>query len=163
MIKNEEPSRKILHSKAETIKLSKDSTGPTKLSFIGYTGIAVDLSDYGFDAPVAYNLDGLTWNSETKPIKYEHYKSVGHTTKLSKDDGKLSGEGILSLKNERSDEISSGIENGFPYQGSMGVYVPNTPCNITYIEKGSRVMNGRTFTAPHYFIEQSELDEMTVT
>lgn len=160
----DEPSRKILHSKAESIKLSKDSKdGPTKLSFVGYTGVAVDLSDYGFDAPVAYNVEGLTWNSERKPIKYEHYKSVGHTTSLSINDGQLIGEGVLSLKNERSEEISSGIENGFPYQGSMGVYVPNTPGNITYIEKGSRVMNGRTFTAPHYFIEQSELDEMTVT
>jgi len=158
-----ENSRKILHSKAESIKLSKDSIGPVKLSFIGYTGVAVDLSDYGFDAPVAYNVDGITWNNDKKPIKYEHYKSVGHTTSLSIDGGQLKGEGVLSLKNDRAEEISSGIENGFPYQGSMGVYVPNTPGNITYIEKGIRVMNGRTFTAPHYFIEQSELDEMTVT
>ena len=53
--------------------------GPPKLTFQGYSGDAVDLSDYGFDYPVVYDIAGIQLQQKT-PIYYNHYDAIGHTT-----------------------------------------------------------------------------------
>lgn len=163
-IKNE----KVKYPDAVHIRCSAKGTtpenGPAKLSFVGYSGDSVDLSDYGFDAPVVYNIKSMKTKQKI-PVLYNHYHPVGHTTKVNKIDNEsaLTGRGVLSLPNDKSKEIEAGIKNGFPFEASMGLRINNWEKDISFIAAGEVVVNGRVFNAPVYVVERSTLIEMTVT
>jgi hypothetical protein len=143
-----------------------DDKGIPKLTFQGYSGNAVDLSDYGFDAPVVYDIASMSINKVTK-ILYNHSPSdaIGHTTNVRKVDNNsaIRGKGLASLPGPSTTKVVEGIKNGFPWEGSMGLRMPNPEKNFTYISKGEISVNNRTFKAPIYVAYDSVLYEMTVT
>ena len=138
--------------------------GPPKLTFQGYSGDAVDLSDYGFDYPVVYDIAGIQLQQKT-PIYYNHYDAIGHTTSLRKVDNgtALRGKGVASLPGPNTTKVVEGAKNGFPWQASMGLKVSNFKTDIRLHEKGAIKVNNRDFAGPIYVVNKSVLREMTVT
>lgn len=134
----------------------------TKLSFAGYSGQPVNLSDYGIKHPMIYSLSGITYKNSV-PILYEHWEPIGHSTTISKTDTNLSGEGVTSFPSDARETVVEAIKNGFPFEASMGLRIPDQE-DITFLEKGQkRVVNNREVTGPMYVAERSVLKEMTVT
>jgi len=160
---NNEAPVKAVHIKCEA-KATLPEKGPARVSFVGYSGDAVDLSDYGFDSPVVYRISGIA-NKQKIPILYNHREAVGHTVKVNKINGEtqLTGRGYLSLPGESTTKIEEGLKNGFPFEGSMGLKINNWNKDISFHAKDSVVVNGRTFQAPIYVVEKSTMVEMTVT
>ncbi len=160
-INNEDPSPTI------NIKCAAKATqgeGPPKLVFQGYSGAPVDLTDYGFDFPVVYNIAGIE-TKQTIPILYNHSEAVGHTTSIRKveNGSALRGKGLASLPGNNTTRIVEGIKNGFPWEGSMGLRINNWKEDIQFHEKGKLTVNNRELTAPIYVVNKSTLREMTVT
>lgn len=141
---------------------SNSKQGVKKLSFVGYSGAPVDLSDYGLDAPMIYNIAGIA-HKNSVPILHEHWTPIGHTTTVTKNADSLQGEGVTSYPSQARDTVVSALENGFPFEGSMGLRIQNES-DITYLKKGEkRTVNNRTVEGPMYVAERSVLKEMTVT
>lgn len=147
---------------AARTKLKDD--GPPQLIFQGYSGDAVDLSDYGFDLPVVYNIEGIKINQKT-PLMYDHYELIGHSTSVRKvDNGSaLRGKGVASIPGMYTNKVVEGAKNGFPWQGSMGLRIGNYMEDIVRHDKGKVTVNNREFASPVYVVNKSELVEMTVT
>jgi hypothetical protein len=134
----------------------------TKLSFAGYSGQPVNLSDYGVKYPMIYNVAGISYKNSV-PILYEHWEPIGHSTTISKTEANLSGEGVTSYPSETTTTVVQALKNGFPFEASMGLRIPNQD-DITFLEKGeTRVVNNREVTGPMYVAERSVLKEMTIT
>jgi len=145
-------------------KAEVPETGPAKLSFQGYSGDSVNLSDYGFDAPVVYKVAGIE-TKQSIPILYDHKDLVGHSTNIRKVDNNsaLRGKGLASVPGPATDKVVGGMKNGFPWQASMGLRVSDFN-NISFVAKGETItVNNRQFTGPIYVVNKSELIEMTVT
>ena len=131
------------------------------VKFEGYSGDAVNLSDYGFDAPVVYDLSGMS-TPQVVPLMYKHYQEIGHTLDVANDGSKLDGTGTLSIPNQTSKEVGAGMKNKFPYQASMGLTVSDRR-KIDYTSKGEVRVNNRVFQGPLYVVRNSALKEMSVT
>ncbi len=162
-IDNEGPLAPTINIKCAA-KATADETGPPKLTFQGYSGAPVDLTDYGFDYPVVYNIAGIE-TKQTIPILYNHDEAVGHTTSIRKVEqgSALRGKGIASLPGNNTTRIVEGIKNGFPWEGSMGLRINNWKDDIQFHEKGTVTVNNRTLAGPIYVVSKSTLREMTVT
>jgi hypothetical protein len=133
-----------------------------ELSFVGYSGAPVDLSDYGLDAPMIYNIAGITYK-QSVPILYEHWTPIGHTTSITNNEDSLQGKGVASYPSEARETVLVALENGFPFEGSMGLRISNEE-DITYLKAGEkRTINNRAVVGPMYVAERSVLKEMTVT
>lgn len=147
---------------AQDYKIDNAEADVPQVSFRGYSGDSVDLSDYGFDAPVVYNIQSMTINQRI-PILYNHQQEIGHTEKVVKAQAgsAVKGKGLLSVPNDKSKEVRSGLKNKFPYQGSMGLWGDWE--KLSYIAKGEVTVNNRTFKAPIYVWENTSLREMTLT
>lgn len=145
-------------------KATIDNDGPAKLVFQGYSGNAVDLSSYGFDYPMVYNIAGMEIQQKT-PILYDHYDAIGHTTSIRKVDNgtALRGKGLASLPGTNTDKVVTGAKNGFPWQASMGLKINDWRKDIKLHDKGTVTVNGREFQTPIYVANKSVLREMTVT
>jgi len=139
--------------------LNNEPDALVTVAFTGYSGAAVNLADYGFDAPVVYDTAGIRMNN-TIPLMYRHYEEIGHTIENKVEAGVLSGKGVLSIPNAKSKEVAAGMKNKFPYQASMGL-MPDRKA-IDFYSKGSIKVNNQSFNAPIYVVRNSELREMTV-
>ena len=142
----------------------KNEKGLTELKFNGYNGGSVNLSDYGIPYPVIYNIEGISYkNNEQIPILYEHWTPIGHTTSIVRNSTSLNGVGVASYPSQSRDTVIEALDNGFPFQSSMGLKVANQS-DFTFIAKGeTRLVNSRSVTGPAYVAERSTLREMTVT
>jgi hypothetical protein len=129
-----------------------------KSKITGYTGNAVDLSDYGVEHPVVYNTAGITFKN-TIPYLYGHYELIGHATDISVSNGSMTLTGHYSDPGERSQKVANGVKNGIPYQASMGLQIDRK--SVVFHEEGSVEVNGKTFEAPIYVVNRSELVEMS--
>lgn len=142
-------------------KSSVNDKGLVELSFVGYTGAPVDVSDYGLEHPIIYNLSGME-SKQTIPILYEHYSPLGHTTEITNDGSQVGGRGLASFPGERNETIVTAMKNGFPFQSSIGIVAMSN--NITLLKSGEkRTVNNREITGPMFVVENSVLEEMTVT
>jgi hypothetical protein len=140
---------------------TKTESGLTKLSFEGYSGAPVDLSDYGLQHPMMYDLAGIKFKNKI-PILAEHYHPIGHTTNITKTENSLSGEGLASYPGEARDQIIEALNNDFPFEASMGLRANRS--SITLLaEKEKKTINGRTVEGPMYIANSSVLREMTIT
>jgi hypothetical protein len=140
---------------------SKTESGLTKLSFEGYSGAPVDLSDYGLQHPMIYDLAGIKFKNKI-PILAEHWHPIGHTTNITKTENSLSGEGLASYPGEARDQIIEALNNDFPFEASMGLRSMRS--SITLLaEKEKKTINGRTVEGPMYVANSSVLREMTIT
>jgi hypothetical protein len=140
---------------------TKTESGLTKLSFEGYSGAPVDLSDYGLQHPMVYDLAGIKFKNKI-PILAEHYHPIGHTTSIIKTENSLSGEGLASYPGEARDQILEALNNDFPFEASMGLRANKS--SITLLAaKEKKTINGRTIEGPMYVANSSVLREMTIT
>lgn len=130
----------------------------TKSEIVGYTGNSVDLTDYGIDAPVVYNTKGIR-SKNTIPYLYGHYEVIGHINNIRIDNGELKATGTFSDPGERAKRVAGGLQNGVPYQSSMGLDID--PDSVVFHSEGQVVVNGKTFNAPIYVVNKSELVELS--
>ena len=159
---NTRPSSDVLeiHLSSPT-SATKTESGLTKLSFEGYSGAPVDLSDYGLQHPMIYDLSGVRFKNKI-PILAEHWTPIGHTTNITKTENSLSGEGLASYPGEARDQIIEALNNDFPFEASMGLRAMRS--SITLLaEKEKKTINGRTVEGPMYVANSSVLREMTIT
>lgn len=156
------PSSDVLEIQlSSTTTLSKTESGLAKLSFEGYSGAPVDLSDYGLQHPMIYDLSGVRFKNKI-PILAEHRYPIGHTTNITKTENSLSGEGLASYPGEARDQIIEALNNDFPFEASMGLRANRS--SITLLaEKEKKTINGRTVEGPMYVANSSVLREMTIT
>lgn len=146
---------------SSTTTLSKTESGLAKLSFEGYSGAPVDLSDYGLQHPMIYDLAGIKFKNKI-PILAEHWRPIGHTTNITKTENSLSGEGLASYPGEARDQIIEALNNDFPFEASMGLRAMRS--SITLLaEKEKKTINGRTVEGPMYVANSAVLREMTIT
>lgn len=133
-----------------------------EVTFAGYSGQPVDLSDYGFDAPVIYDLSTMKIPNQKIPLMYNHREEIGHSTRVVKSESgtSLKGKGLLSVPNAKSIEVRQALKNGFPYQASMGLMGDYD--KITFLAKGETTVNNRVVKAPIYVWHNTELREMTL-
>lgn len=124
---------------------------------MGYTGDAVDLQDYGFDAPVVYDLATLKIANQQMPLNYNHRTKVGMTDRVENTKQVVRGTGAITEQNKAAQRISNA---DFNMEASMGLDVESA--QVTYSATGFEA-NSQTFTGPHYLIKNAIVDEMTIT
>ena len=161
ILNNEVISNTLIPTKYKIENADKENEVPV-VSFSGYSGQPVDLSDYGFDAPVIYDLSTMKIPNNQIPLMYNHREEIGHSTKVVKSDSGsgLKGKGLLSVPNAKSMEVRQAMKNGFQYQASMGLMGDYE--QISYIAKGETTVNNRVVKAPIYVWHNTELREMTL-
>lgn len=139
---------------------SKLTHDKRRLKFLGYTGAAVDVSDYGFDAPLIYDLSALQIKNQKLPVKFNHKEDVGTTEKVEKHPTRgVRGEGEFS-DTPIAKKIQNNADRGLPYEGSMGLDVESA--TFTRYSNGVTV-NGRHFPGKHYVARGVIMDEITIT
>ena len=140
------------------MKLTQAENQPSKVEIVGYTGNSVDLTDYGIDAPVVYNTKGIR-SKNTIPYLYGHYDIIGHVNNIQVNNGELKAIGNFSDPGERAKRVASGLQNGVPYQSSMGLNID--PDSVVFHSEGQVIVNGKTFNAPIYVVNKSEMVELS--
>jgi hypothetical protein len=152
-----------LRSPIEVNNASGESASDLKeLSFVGYSGAPVDLSDYGLDAPMIYNISGISHKASV-PILHEHWTPIGHTTSITQNADSLQGKGVTSYPSQEKAMVVEALKNGFPFEGSMGLRIQNES-DIVFLKSGEkRTINNRAIEGPMYVAERSVLKEMTIT
>lgn len=160
LIKNEATSLKVpLPAK---IKMAEGSTSEMpKVSILGYTGKEVDLSDYGVDAPVVYLVDGIEMAKPKIPYLLQHSRPLGHVDSWSKANNTVNVVATHSYPSQESRDVAGAIENGVPYEASMGLEIDVK--SVVYHSKGQVEANGKVFNAPIYTVGKSKMVEMSAT
>lgn len=129
-----------------------------KFSMLAYTGKAMDV--FGWDAPVVVDLDGLLITAKPRPILKDHNQAIviGHTTSITKDNGQLFVNGLISGTGRSAKELVADADNGFPWQASIGASV----LKAIYIPEGHQeTVNGGAIDGPVYIARQSKLGEVS--
>lgn len=144
------------------IKLAEGSTKELpKMAIKGYSGAAVNLSDYGLYDPVVYNLSGIKILKNKIPYLNEHGTPLGHLENVSITKDGIYANAIHSYPSQESKEVAEGISNGMPYEASMGLRVNLD--TFVYHAEGKVEMNGRVFDAPIYTVGEAQLREISAT
>ncbi len=138
-------------------KVVRNSQDATKVKFMGYTGDAVKLDDYGFDHPGVYDLETLRIANQRMPLNYNHRTKVGETTKIENTKQTIRGVGSITETNNAAKRISNA---DFNMEASMGIDA--SEIQVVFMKDGMKA-NGQTFEGPHYLIKNALLDEMTIT
>lgn len=159
-INNDLPSSHLLTHLPASIKMAEGSGEVTKVSIRGYSGNSVDLSDYGVDAPVVYNMKGIT-NKARIPYLLEHSRNqvLGAVESIVNNGKELTAVAEHSYPSELSKTTGKAIENKVPYEASMGLEI--NVDSVTYHAKGVVEANGRVFNAPIYLVGESKLVELS--
>lgn len=133
---------------------------PTELSFVGYSGGAVDLSDHGLDEQAVYNLKTTSIKNQRIKMMYNHRTPIGHTTRVENTGKQIVGEGVLSIDNRISKKIKNAAKAEFPYEMSMAGDARKV--TVTYFPEGT-ICNSRKFSRGTYVLDNYVVDEMTIT
>jgi hypothetical protein len=144
------------------IKMAEGSTQELpKVSILGYGGNAVDLTDYGVDAPVVYLINGITPAKDKIPYLLDHYKPLGHVTNIKMNKDSVTAEAVHSYPSQESRDVAGGIENGVPYEASMGLQIDVE--SVVYHAEGMVEANGKVFNAPLYTVGKAKMFELSAT
>ncbi len=146
----------LLKSKIKKLK----NTDKKRVAIVGYSGASVDLKDMGIPDPLVYNLDGFSVHNNI-PYYEEHKTLIGHTIENRKEDGELITVAEHSVENDSSDLVYNAIQNGEPYEASMGVEIDLE--HVTFINSGTIEVNKQTFQDPLYIANRGTDTEMTAT
>ena len=138
-------------------KLIRNSSNNNRVKFLAYSGDAVDLSDYGIDAPAVYDLESTSIASQTLPMNYNHRVKVGETDKVLNTKQTIRGTGEYTESNKITERIKNSDRD---YEASIELDVRDA--QITFHENGFTA-NGQKFEGPHYLIKNSILDAMAIT
>lgn len=149
-------------------KIKNQTVGEGELKrqqVLAYAGNPVDLWDYGFDEPVVYNLATGRMPDKVAFLSGHYSRTpLGHVENISKDESSIRGEAVYSYPSQESKEVAAAVENGLPYQASIGLSIPeNSGGKITYHADGEVVVNGQTLQAPLYVVDNWVLNEVSST
>lgn len=146
------------------INLAEDKTkdGLYRVNILGYSGASVNLNDYGIEYPVVYKLSGIQLNKENIPYLLNHssFHPLGHTEKVMNGTN-LRALAVHSYPSQESKNVAGGIENGMPYEASMGLEIDVD--SVTTHMEGAIEVNGRTFNAPIHVVHNATLVELSAT
>ena len=135
----------------------RNSSNNSRIKFLGYSGDAVDLTDYGFDAPVVYDLETTTVASQEIPLNYNHRVKVGVTDKVVNTKQTIRGTGDITEKSAIAERIRN---SDTPYEASIELDVRGA--SFQFFNDGFTA-NGQEFKGPHYLAKNSILDAMAIT
>lgn len=155
----------MLHKTNLPAKVSlseKKEDGLARVTINGYTGDSVNLSDYGIDDPVVYKMEGIKLNKENVPYLLNHspFHPLGHIETVANNEN-LMATAVHSFPSQESKDVATAIENGMPYEASMGLEI--NVDSVTFHSEGAVEVNGRTFNAPIYVVGESTLVELSAT
>ena len=157
-------SEGVIFNLATEVSHKKDDKGLVELKFNGYNGGPVNLSDYGIPHPMYYDIEGISYsNNQQIPILHEHHVPIGHTTAITKNSESLNGIGIASYPSDSRKVVLEALDNGFPFQSSMGLRIANSKDIILLNARETRKVNNRQVVGPAYIANKSKLKEMTIT
>ena len=97
-----------------------DVESPPKFTMLAYSGGPMRVE--GWRHPVVVDLQGMMIPSQRRPVRFGHsmFAGVGHTEKITIQDGRLVAEGVVSRDTAAAREIVSSGKRGFPWQASIG-------------------------------------------
>lgn len=142
----------------EAAKADGEDQSPPRFSMVAYTGGAMRIE--GMPHPVVVDLEGLDIPAQRRPVRFGHsmYQGVGHTERISVEDGRLVAEGIVSRDTPAAREVVASGKRGFPWQASIGAAVQQ----MEFVRAGKSVtVNGRTFEGPLYVARRTTLGEIS--
>ena len=119
---------------------SSSSTSLGKMRIVANTGDRMDFDD----TSVVLDMDNLTMSThtETDPILYNHnwQEPIGHATAIAMESGRLIIDADISCVSEKAKEIQASLQNGFPWQASLGFSILG---GTDVMEGDSHLVNGR--------------------
>ena len=139
------------------LEAAQDKTMP-EFSMTAYTGGAMRVR--GFPHPVVVDFAGLEITAQNLPIRLDHKptQGVGHSTKISIQDGQLIAEGLISRDTSWARDVASSGRHGFPWQASIGGPV----LEAELVPDGCQVeVNGQTFDGPIHVVRRMQLKEIS--
>lgn len=134
-----------------------DNTAPT-FELLAYRGGRMRPKGFYYD--VVVDLAGVTILPGKRPSYLDHdpSKIVGHTTSISKADGRISAAGVVSGSGEAAREVVETSAKGFPWRSSIGGRIKQRE----FIEPGKSVQaNGKTFRGPLIVVRSMDLAEIS--
>lgn len=138
-------------------KLVQNNSASNRLQFLGYTGGAVDLADYGLDAPAVYDLKTLTIANQKIPLNYNHRTKIGDTDKVQNTKQVIRGSGSITQETKIAKRVKNNLKD---YEASMGLDASSA--TVKFYPNGFKA-NDQEFVGPHYLIKNTLLDEMSIT
>ena len=142
----------------EAAKAEGDAEAMPRFRMVAYTGDAMRVE--ALRHPVVVDLEGLSIPSQRRPVRFGHsmYQGVGHTERISVEDGRLVAEGVVSRDTPAAREVVASGRRGFPWQASIGAAVQR----MEFVRSGRTVtVNGRTFEGPVYVVRRAVLGEIS--
>ncbi len=142
----------------EAAKAEGDTEAMPRFRMVAYTGDAMRVE--ALRHPVVVDLEGLSIPSQRRPVRFGHsmYQGVGHTERISVEDGRLVAEGVVSRDTPAAREVVASGKRGFPWQASIGAAVQR----MEFVRSGKTVtVNGRTFEGPVYVVRRAVLGEIS--
>ncbi len=142
----------------EAAKAEGDAEAMPRFRMVAYTGDAMRVE--ALRHPVVVDLEGLSIPSQRRPVRFGHsmYQGVGHTERISVEDGRLVAEGVVSRDTPAAREVVASGKRGFPWQASIGAAVQQ----MDFVRSGRTVtVNGRTFEGPVYVVRRAVLGEIS--
>lgn len=163
LILNDKPDKTRIYLNGTVENKTGEGDGPARVAIQVYSGNAVNLSDYGIDVPVVYNMQGITVKKETVPYLLNHNQNdvLGAVTKFNLSSAGIRAEATHSYPSSQSKEVGDAIKNGVPYEASMG-YIPDFDSVVLH-EKGTVQVNGKTFQAPLLVVNKGQIVEVSAT
>ncbi len=140
------------------INAAAQEGGPSVFNMKAYSGAEMNVY-LGYQVKrVVVDVDGIQLTKKPRPILAHHdpRQIVGHTTKISKTDGALHIEGVISGVGAAAQEVIGASENGFPWQASVGLSVKKA---VEYEDGKTVTVNGRQFSGPIVVVRSSKLNE----
>lgn len=144
------------------IEAGKDKDGKEekrkRFKMAAYNGGLMELGGWG--RPVVVDLEGMSVPRKSRPILLGHdsRQIVGHSDKISVEEGKLRVEGFLSEHTNAGQEVAALGAEGFPWQASIGARA----VKVVRKDEGETVtVNGQEFVGPVLVVRKSVLGEVS--
>ena len=131
---------------------------PTFTMNPAYSGGVLNVANYRY--PVVAAVDGISWDRLPKIRRnHEDNARVGHATEVTVLDNAVHVTGLVSATGQVAQEVLADAANGYPWQSSVTL-IPQT--RAKFIKAGQTLTaNGREFAGPVYYVERSQLTEVS--
>lgn len=155
------PKREMVFLEDTDIQLSENEEGVQYFSMLAYSGKVIKGRAF-WGGDLAIDVSGIEFKGKRFPILEQHEldRKIGvANTKPSLDGNQVFFEKINLLKNESAQEFKSNLDEGFPYQASIGI----RPLVIEEIAEGAEAeVNGYKLKGPGSVIRKSMFKEASV-
>lgn len=132
---------------------SEDENGegedkPKSFDITAYNGGSLSLSNFSEPAYIDMSTAYVHGNSDQQPILLDHNpkQMIGHGTPVIKSGGMQVEGGVMSHKNEFSQQVLAAAKNGFKWQASVGGKMTERP--VLLKEGQEKIINGRRVAGP---------------